>query len=399
MQTLDELRRIIKRIESVRPPRVAPDPPEIALGGELIETGGGPLLVIRRSFPLTHRHGATALADGIGVPLEVLRLLARRDEGSVDARRLVFLDAETTGLAGGTGTYAFLVGAGYVEGDDFVVAQFFMRDFDDEGALLAALTPLLEGATGIVTFNGAGFDLPLLETRYVLARLRWHPLAHVDLLVPARRVWARCLPDCRLTTLERDVLSFARRHDVAGHEIPGRYFGFLRHGNARVLEPVFTHNRDDVLSLVALLAWFSRSLSCNGDTVLTAEELAGVGRLWEATDLDRALAYYHAALDRGLSGPAAHVVRLRLARAEKRRARWEIACGLWEAATRADIFDPRPWQELAMFYEHRRGDALTAHAIVSSALRLAHAARASGHVMEAFRYRLARLERRLSVGS
>ena len=123
-----------------------------------------------------------------------------------ECRGLIFLDTETTGLAGGTGTYAFLVGAAQLEDDRVVVTQFFMRDLDEEPALLAALAPLLERATGIVTFNGAGFDLPLLETRFVLARRRWPAaLPHLDLLRPARRVWTACLPDCRLPTLEREV--------------------------------------------------------------------------------------------------------------------------------------------------------------------------------------------------
>src|SRR5439155_984707 len=116
-----------------------------------------------------------------------LSAVARAGTPAGDSRGLLFLDTETTGLAGGTGTYTFLVGVGRLDGDRFIVEQYFMRDFDEEPALLAALVPLLEQAAGVVTFNGSAFDLPLLETRFVLARRRWPPrLPHLDLLRPAR---------------------------------------------------------------------------------------------------------------------------------------------------------------------------------------------------------------------
>src|SRR6267142_1625240 len=185
MQSLDDLRRIIRRIETRGPPRVAAEPIERVVGGEVVDTGAGSLLVVRREYPLEHRHGRVPL-DGVRrAPLDVLARVARVESEALAAERLLFLDTETTGLAGGTGTYAFLVGAGWIEGDVFVVAQHFMRDLDEEPALLAALAPLL-------------------ETRFVLARRRWPAtLPHLDLLRPSRRVWASCFDDCRLGTLER----------------------------------------------------------------------------------------------------------------------------------------------------------------------------------------------------
>lgn len=396
MSTVDELRRIIRRLEGARPRRPAPEPAEKVLGGELIETGHGVVARVRHAYALSHRHGRLSLAAAAAVPLGVLELLGRADDRPRAPSPLLFLDAETTGLAGGTGTYAFLVGAGYVDGDAFVVEQYFLRDFDDEPALLAALRPLLERTAAVVTFNGTGFDLPLLETRFVLGRGRWPDLRHVDLLAPARRVWSTCLADCRLATLEREVLGVLRDGDVAGHEIPGRFFGYLRHRNAAVLGPVFTHNRDDVLSLVALLGWFATALT-GAAADLTAEELAGLGRFWERTDPERGLDCYRAALAAGLPETLAQSVRLRLAAWEKRRARWEAACALWEAATGGERFDPRPWEELAKFHEHRRRDVDMAHRLVTAALVRAQTAGVSTSVLSAFRYRLDRLDRRRSA--
>jgi uncharacterized protein YprB with RNaseH-like and TPR domain len=394
-QSLDDLRRIIRRIETRRPPRPAAAPAHEVLGGELHDTGEGQVLVVRREFPLTHRHGRQALGPAFEAPLDLLGALARAEAPLGDARRLLFLDTETTGLAGGTGTYAFLVGTGWLEADRLVLAQYFMRDFDEEGALLAALAPLVERASGIVTFNGMGFDLPLLETRFILARRRWPaPLPHLDLLRPSRRVWRARFADCRLATLEREVLGLARADDVAGALIPSLYFDYLRSRRAAPLERVFAHNRDDILSLVALLGWLGRALATQDH--LEAEELAGLGRLWEPVDFARARASYRAALAAGLAGAAAHRVRLRLARWEKREASWDAARELWEVASRHGAFDREPWEELAKFHEHRRRDPAAARSVVEEALALASAADMPPAVLEALHHRLARLGRRLA---
>jgi len=394
--TLDELRRVIRRIEGARPFRTAPEPAETVLGGRLVETGAGPILTVQREFSLDHRHGRVPIDRAFGISADALRALSR-DEEPPDTRRLLFLDTETTGLSGGTGTYAFLVGAGFVEDDRLVIVQHFMRDLDEEPALLAALAPLLERASAVVTFNGSGFDVPLLETRFILARRRWPAtLAHVDLLYPARRVWATRFVDCRLSTLEADVLGHRRVGDVPGFLIPSLYFEFLRRRQAAPLARVFTHNRDDVLSLIALLGWFAHALTHGGHGVEDALDLAGIGRLWERCDPDRAVACYRGALALGLPGPVSQVVRLRVAAWEKRQARWESACTLWQEAAAATSFDPRPWEELAKYHEHRVHDTAAARALVIRAISLARAAGAATHVLEAFAHRLSRLDRRLA---
>src|SRR5689334_7321781 len=239
MPDLDELRRVIRRIETARPPRPAPEAIERVVDGEMIDNEHGRVVVVSRAYPLTHRHGGEILGDVHAAPLPLLARAARLEGELQGADGLLFLDTETTGLAGGTGTYAFLVGAARVEHGRVVVQQFFMRDFDDEPALLAALEPLLQRARAVVTFNGAGFDLPLLETRFVLARRRWPAtLVHLDLLKPSRRVWNGWLADCRLATLERDVLGLDREDDVPGSMIPLLYFDYLRSRRAAPLRRV-----------------------------------------------------------------------------------------------------------------------------------------------------------------
>ncbi|MGH7309340.1 MAG: ribonuclease H-like domain-containing protein [Candidatus Rokuibacteriota bacterium] len=395
---VDELRRIIRRIEASRSARLAPEPVEHVVGGELVDTPAGRLVTVRREFPLGHCHGRLALGQALDASSDVLSLIARSEAVPAEARGLLFLDTETTGLAGGTGTYAFLVGVGYVEGDRFVVVQYFMRDFDEEPALLAALEPLLGRASGLVTFNGSGFDLPLLETRFLLARRRWPAVpGQLDLLRPARRVWATRLADCRLLTLEREVLGLVRDDDVPGALIPALYFDFLRSRCAGPLARIFAHNRADVLSLVGLLGWFTRTLA-GGDVGVRPWELAGLGRLWERSDRERSAEYYRAALAAGLDGAEACGVRLRLALWEKRLARWDAACALWEAVAGAGRFDLHPWEELAKYHEHRRGDFGRARDIVCRALGRARSGGASAPALDALGRRLGRLERRLAAG-
>ncbi len=397
-----DLRQVIRRIEArsrLRPPAHRALSLEEALGGAVEETERGSILVVRRRFPAAHVHGAQPLAPARQMAPEPLALLARAESPPPPGHRLLYLDTETTGLAGGTGTYAFLVGAGFFDGDEFEVRQYFMRDLDEEPALLAALDGLFRRYDGFVTYNGAGFDLPLLETRFVLARRRWREAAfHLDLLGPARRLWSARLADCRLGTLEQQILRFIRKDDVPSHLIPSVYFDYLRRKLPGELIPVFDHNRHDILSLAALTGWVADAVVRAPVPELHPEELAGMGRLWEAVDVERGLACYRLALERGLESPSRERLLLRLAGREKRLARWEEARALWEEAARSRHgFDPRPWEEIAKVDEHRRRNLTAACAVVEEALTRARAHRASERVLDAFEYRLERLTRRLAA--
>jgi uncharacterized protein YprB with RNaseH-like and TPR domain len=397
--TTDELRRIIRRIEEKHRARATPrvtSALEDLVGGGVEKTEDGGVLVVRRRFPLDHRHGAQPLAAARDMAPEALALLARVGEAAPPAARLLYLDAETTGLAGGTGTYAFLVGVGFFDDGAFETRQFFMRDLDEEPALLSAIASLLAGFDGLVTYNGTGFDLPLLETRFVLARRPWQGDApHVDLLPPARRLWADRLADCRLGTVEQHVLAFRRENDLPGAMIPSVYFDYLRRKTPGVIPRVFEHNRHDVLSLAALAGWVAVALSQAPAADLHPVEVRGLGRLWERLDPERSAACYRMALELGLPSPARERLLSRLARHEKRRARWGEARSLWEAAARSGLhFDPGPWEEMAKIDEHRLRDLGTARRIVEEALALAQAQRFGTDVVAALTHRLERIRRK-----
>lgn len=173
-----------------------------------------------------------------------------------DLRRCLFLDTETTGLSGGAGTVAFLVGLGYVQGSDFVVEQYLMRDYADEPEMLGQIARRMEDFDAVCSFNGKNFDLPLLETRFTMCRMRdsWRTLEQLDLLYPARRTWKLRIGSCRLSRVEAFILGQERADDLPGSEVPRRYFDYLRTGDLALLEDIVRHNRQDIATLGTLLA-------------------------------------------------------------------------------------------------------------------------------------------------
>ena len=175
--------------------------------------------------------------------------------GTVPSRdRIIFLDTETTGVQSGAGVCPFLVGIGYFSADEFHMLQYFIRDFDEEPSMLYALGALLERFDMVVTYNGSAFDIPLLETRFTLARLDspFKSMSHLDLLFSARRLWRSGHGSCRLVALEKEMISFMRGPDVPGSMIPRAYFDYLQHKPTPALKGVFSHNVYDVVSLAAL---------------------------------------------------------------------------------------------------------------------------------------------------
>lgn len=210
--------------------------------------------VVRARYSLAHRHGHSAIGESLDA------IAAHGEE--IDPGRTVWLDTETTGLAGGTGTYVFLVGLASLGEGGIVIEQFLLRRLSAEGRFLAMLQERLARARRLVTFNGQRFDWPLLEARFVLARLRPTPVdAHTDLIHSARRLWHRVLGTHRLSAIEAAVLGAPRAGDIQGWEIPQVYVHYLRTADRGALEPVLAHNRTDLVALLGLHAAVARVLS------------------------------------------------------------------------------------------------------------------------------------------
>lgn len=172
-----------------------------------------------------------------------------------DIRRCLFIDTETTGLSGGAGTVAFLVGIGYAQGDAFVVEQYMLRDYADEPDLIDRLSRRMDAFDCVCTFNGRRFDMPLLEARFTMCRMRdrWRDLEDLDLLYPARRVWKLRIGSCRLSRIEEIIFGAPREDDLPGSEVPARFFQFLKCGDETLLDDIVDHNRQDIATLATLL--------------------------------------------------------------------------------------------------------------------------------------------------
>ena len=305
-------------------------------------------------------------------------LLAARDgEEFPPPSNWLFLDLETTGLSGGAGTYAFLIGVGWLEPDGFRVRQFFLRELADERALLEAVSPLLQRAALLVTYNGKVFDAPVLETRYRLARL---PFAladkpHLDLLYPARRLWRLRWDSLRLLALERNLLRFERPEDIPGELIPGLYFDYLRNGDEGPLRAVFRHNLEDVVTLAALAG---RALQLAAEPETASEdptEFFALGRLFERhRQLERARTLYELALRRGAAPALEPRVRYRLSLLCKRQRDYKQAVALWHelAAANGNLRERdrlAVYEQLAICYEHRLDDREAATEVTRKAMR------------------------------
>lgn len=325
--------------------------------------------VVRARFPLSRRHGHTVLGES-------LRTLAA---GAIDTEpsETLWLDTETTGLAGGTGTYVFLVGLGCFDGTAFSVEQFLLRRLSAEGRFLSALLDRLAGVRQLVTFNGRRFDWPLLETRFVLTRLRPRPVdLHTDLIYPARRLWHRVLGTHRLTVLESDVLGAPREGDMPGWMIPQVYIQYLRTSDRTALEPVLSHNRADLLALLTLHAHVARVLR-DPHSVRDPIDWEGAGVL-----LARGGNHHEAArcFERALAEPLARWERWRILRRCARALRAigdrERTRAFWDNAAGADRDDralrARVLVELSKARE-RAGDPAGAQQAAEEALRLAAA--------------------------
>ena len=387
---VEDLRQQLERLVSGRlgtnhlrrPERPPSLPIEQLVGGEIVETGHGPCIVVDRVYPAGHQHGQINITSALSSRSHTVAGIGR-DRGleALDLQHSAFLDVETTGLAGGAGTYAFLVGLGWFEGQEFRLRQVFMRDYGEEPALVSVVEETLLPLSGIVSFNGKSFDVPLLETRFILSRRRF-PLSsapHLDLLHTARRLWRLRLENCRLSSLETEILRLERHGDVPSALVPQIYFDYLRYGRVEPLAGVFYHNAQDILSLAALTA-----LSCTvfedplRYEVECPEDLYSLARLYSHVGLaERAETALRAALDAPIPDDLRRQAVYHLSFHLKRQENWPEAIELWRSAIEENHGRLYPFVELAKYYEHRARDFERAEDIVLAAIDLVKSGAAS----------------------
>ena len=370
------------------------------VAGSFHATPRGEAFVSEQIFDGDYLHGKVSHLSTF--PLSIISEWAHDPRiAEMPIHKFAFLDTETSGMAGGTGTYAFLVGAARFVDGKFTLQQFFLRDPSEEPVMLEALINFLAPCEGLVTFNGKSFDAPLLVTRYSLHRIPvpFKNYAHVDLLPLARRLWRDRLPSRALKYLEEHVLGFTRTSDeVPGYEIPWLYFDYLRTGDARPLGGVFYHNAMDVVAMAALLGHVSELLADPyGGRVEHGLDFIALGKLYE--DLghwDEAARLFERGLESGVTEADFGVAVKRLSILQKKRGDINQALRLWEeAAGKGHIY---AHIEMAKHYEHKMRD-------VKSAIKWAKSARKEvekadlpkyirAHWLEEIDHRLERLERK-----
>ena len=378
-------------------------PVEAIVRGDFRQTARGETFVAGQVFPADYLHGDVPIRlDGLASALTAWAADSRLL--SMNAEALAFLDTETSGMAGGTGTYAFMVGvARFVQGE-FQLAQFFLRDPSEEPAMLEALAEFLAPCAALVTFNGKTFDAPLLQTRYTLHSIPnpFADFAHLDLLPLSRRLWRDRLPSRALKYLEENILSAPRNaEEVPGYEIPWLYFDYLRTGDATPLKGVFYHNAMDVVAMAALLRHINDMLAdpFNGP-VEHGLDFVALGKLFENLGRwDEAARLYERGLEANLAETDFGVAVKRLSILQKRRGDLAEAVRWWErAAADGHVYAQ---VELAKYYEHHRRDA-------AQAIKWAQAARDQvaaqelpvyirQHWLDEIGHRLARVERKAGL--
>src|SRR5438105_1883854 len=336
-----------------------------------------------------------------------------------DPEKWLFLDTETTGLAGGTGTYAFLIGLAWWDARGLQVEQFFMRDFAEEHSLLQELSQRVAERPVLVTFNGKSFDWPLLENRFTMTRSIAVPklAAHLDLLHPARALWKLRLGSVRLVELERYVLDaprlgWHRENDVSSALIPQFYFDYLRGGPAEPLAAVVRHNQMDLRGLAALFGKINTLLAEPADSANEIEslDLFGLSRfLQRRGDADRAHSACAQALAIGLPAEFRPKARRDLALMAKRRGEHERAAEIWLDMV-ADLHEGiHACEQLAIYYERHAKDLAKAAQFAKLAVAALRRQRANSRDLlltarfarleEKFLQRVARLGRKSRLSS
>jgi hypothetical protein len=374
-QVLSELRQRLDRV--FEPKKVYRKreivPIEQLVKGEIVSTPYGETFQAEECYPADFRCGEMMLSDILNIPTYPAHLLSRDEVlKDLDLRKTLFLDTETTGLTGGTGTFVFMVGVGFFEKDEFHIQQLFMRDYSEESASLSILNRLLESYQFLITFNGRYYDVPLLETRFILSRMssKIREMPNFDLLYPSRKIWKGVYENCRLVTLESRLLGMERVDDIPSEYIPTLYFDYLRTGNAMNIHRVFYHNQMDILAMVALTGRIHLVYhDPHAARPRKGVEHFALGRLfWDHGFFDKAIPCFEIALRRSDEDLSWEVMKW-LSLAFKKTGEVEKARSLWEEmvtwSRRQDAF---PYVELAKYYEHRLRDFEKAMAFVNQAL-------------------------------
>jgi len=381
---------------------------EAELDVKVIRDGSSFFLLKENYYPLFENENSKLITEGTVSP----KFNLITDEGadkSFHWRKLIFIDLETTGLAGGTGTYAFLIGLGHIELDNIVVRQYLLPDFSHEWLMLKFVEQAIQSFDHVASFNGKSFDIPLINSRFILNRMIpiLEGMPHVDLLHASRRIWKRRLPSCDLQTLESHILDYQRVGDIPGELIPQLYFEFIRKREAFMMAEVLEHNFHDIVNLVLLSLKISAIAESPLQHLTFAQDQYSLAHYYFQNDHhEEAIPLLESILndnetDRELKLSAFFLSALIFKRLKKSD---ESKKHLWELLNR-QYHHPKVIEELAKFYEHEDKDYTTAIQIVEKGLKYLETLQQLGNNSDGLKYlpllkhRLNRLKRKSEKNS
>lgn len=325
------------------------------LDADIVSTPLGKHVIIEKIFDKGFKHGDIVLDSVFDISQKAFGLIAKDEVfENFDIRDTIFIDTETTGLAGGTGTYAFLIGVGFFTEQNFKIIQFLMRDFDEEASLLYNLKDILERFKCIVSFNGKAFDMPLLCTRFLMNNIKKfkNDFLHLDLLFAARRIYKERLQCLSLSSLEKNIIGIERYNDIPGSEIPSIYFKYLQEKEPASLKPIIYHNKIDILSLVTLLFILADGVANPFHSKnIKKEDYYCLARIYEDMgDISKSIECYKKAMETYNIREKACT---KLSLLYKRLGYWEKAEELWIQMAKNNINKIFSLVELAKYYEHK----------------------------------------------
>jgi hypothetical protein len=377
----------------------------LASVGQRIEGEDEGFVLWENCFALDHSHGELLLNSIKRVnPRSFATFNNIFLQKEFNPESALFIDTETTGLAGGTGTLAFMIGLGFFDQNSFKVRQYFMRDYGEEAAALNSITKFASKFEYIISFNGKGFDIPLLQARMILNRIKFDfsSFSHIDLLYPARMIFKHRLEDCRLSSMEKFVIRFFREDDIPSEEIPHLYFRYLRSRNPALMDKVFYHNAMDIVSLAVLATRIAELLDKDTANFEFGEDIFGAGHFFFSTgNYEKAEFFFRKSFEYPLPYDIRHRLLTEFSIILKRTGRIDEAAEIWQGMIEGQKgFTIFPYIELAKYHEHHKRAYGSAVEIVNIAVnriletKAEIGAREYSEFQKELLHRLKRLERK-----
>jgi len=323
--------------------------------GSWINTHFGDIFRAEYSYDLHEPYGNLNLGQIYSLNRQLLPEIFQISD-PVDPQRLLFIDTETTGLSGGTGTVAFMIGLGFIENHRFIVHQYFITQLSHEEGMLELLRKVIPKFDCMVSYNGKSFDIPLLNSRFVMNRMQPIPedTNHIDLLHSTRTFWKYSMENCKLKTVETDLLGLFREDDIPGDMIPDAYFDYLRSRRIDKIERIFYHNRFDIITMLANLILILNAYESREPDDNPLTDYAKARMFTRKKDIERSAAHYENVLNSNISIGRRQKTCLELAALYKKTGQFEKALLLWKAVIGKDYpYAIEPYIELAKYYEHR----------------------------------------------